>query len=63
MAKKIARPSFKGYWFLDGVTGKLVIHLGNDKEISYGKLDLTVRNCLADDWFVLEEKTEENKGE
>lgn len=51
--KKIARPCFKGYWFIDGVTNLLVIHLADDKEIIEGLLDHTVRNTLADDWQVV----------
>ena len=52
--KKIARPCFKGYWFIDGITGLLVIHLADGREIIDGLLDHTVRNTLADDWQVLE---------
>lgn len=50
--KKIKRPCFKGYWFIDGVSGKLVIHLANGENIDNGDLDLTVRNTLAEDWEV-----------
>lgn len=52
--KKIARPCFKGYWFIDGVTNKLTIHLASGEEITEGALDQTVRNTLADDWQVVE---------
>lgn len=52
--KKITRPCFKGYWFIDGVTNNLVIHLADGREIIEGLLDHTVRNTLADDWLVVE---------
>ena len=52
--KKIKRPCFKGYWYIDGVSGKLVIHLANGEEIIEGELGLTVKNCLAEDWEVIE---------
>ena len=42
---KIKRPCFEGYWYLNGVDGKLKIHLANGKEISEGELGLTVMNC------------------
>ena len=52
--KKIARPCFKGYWFIDGVTNKLTIHLASGEEITEGALDHAVRNSLAYDWQVVE---------
>lgn len=52
--KKVKRPDFKGYWFIDAVSGKLTIHLANGKEIDTGDLDLTARNILAEDWEVSE---------
>ena len=52
--KKIKRPEFKGYWFIDSVSGKVVIHLANNDEITSGDLDLTLRNSLAEDWEVTE---------
>jgi hypothetical protein len=55
--KKIARPCFKGYWYINGVNGKLTIHLASEEEVTEGLLDTTVRNCLADDWMVLPEAT------
>lgn len=65
--KKIARPAFKGYWFINPQTGKFTIHLANGKDITYGQLELTVKNCLAEDWYVLTEaetgETTEIKGE
>lgn len=50
--RKVKRPSFKGFWFIDAVTGKLLIHLASGEEIDAGDLDLTVRNVLAEDWEV-----------
>lgn len=52
--KKITRPCFKGYWFIDGVTNKLTIHLASGEEITEGALDHTVRNTFAEDWQVTE---------
>lgn len=46
---KIKRPCFKGYWYIDGVTGKLTIQLADGSIITEGLLDITVRNCLAED--------------
>lgn len=54
--KKISRPAFKGYWFINPETGKFSIHLGNGKNITYGQLELMVKNCLAEDWYVYEER-------
>ena len=51
--KKIKRPCFQGYWYIDGVSGKVVIHLANDTEITKGDLTLTISNCLAEDWMVI----------
>lgn len=50
--KKIKRPCFKGYWYINGVTNKLTIHLDDGYEITEGLLDHTVRNTLASDWKV-----------
>ena len=55
---KIRRPSFKGYWFLNPETGIVTIHLENGKDIEYGKLDITVKNCAANDWVVVPENEE-----
>lgn len=60
--KKIARPAFKGYWFIDPENGKFSIHLANEKNITYGQLELTIKNCLAEDWYVIEEP-EKDKAE
>ena len=51
---KITRPCFKGYWYIDGVTGMLTIHLSNGKEITEGNLHLTVQNTIANDWYVVD---------
>lgn len=51
--KRIRRPSFKGYWYLSPETGALIINIGDDKEIKYGNLDVTVKNCIANDWEVV----------
>lgn len=53
--KKIKRPSFKGYWFINQEDGIFMIHLASGKDISYGKLDVTIKNCLANDWEIVEE--------
>jgi len=52
--KKIKRPAFKGYWFIDAITGKLTTHLASGEEIDVGDFDLTVRNVLAEDWEVIQ---------
>ena len=51
--KKIRRPSFKGYWFISPETGVITINTG-DKNITYGNLNITIKNCLANDWEVVE---------
>ena len=53
--KKIKRPSFKGYWYMDGQTGKLVIHLASGEEITKGDLSLTAKNCIAEDWSICDD--------
>jgi hypothetical protein len=53
--KKIKRPCFVGFWYLDGKEGDLKIHLENGEEINSGNLRHTVMNCLAHDWEVVEE--------
>ena len=52
--KRIRRPSFKGYWYLSPETGALIINIGDGKDIKYGNLDVTVKNCLANDWEVVD---------
>lgn len=52
--KKVRRPAFKGYWFINAVTGKLTVYLASGEEIDVGDLDLTVRNVLAEDWEVID---------
>ena len=56
--KKIKRPCFKGYWFINGVTGKVIIHCRDGKEITEGDFDLTLKNVLAEDWeeMIVEEE-------
>ena len=51
--KKIKRPCFKGYWYINGVNGKLTIRLADGTEITEGELWLTVQNTLAEDWEVM----------
>jgi len=53
--RKIRRPCFKGYWYIDPEQGICKIHLANGHDIYYGKLDLTIRNCAANDWEVVPE--------
>lgn len=52
--KKIARPSFVGFWYIDSFDGKMKIHdrFGNTLE----KVDMTITviNTLANDWEVIE---------
>ena len=65
--KKIKRPGFKGYWFINIETGTPTIHIAGTnkqdkgKDIIYGKLDVTIKNCAATDWEILKEKEEEKK--
>ena len=49
---KIKRPAFEGYWFINGQSGKLTIHLKNGEEITRGDLSLTALNCAAEDWEI-----------
>ena len=51
--KKVARPCFEGYWCIEGYKGKLNIHTREGKTLETGELDLTVKNCLAEDWEVI----------
>lgn len=53
--KRIRRPNFKGYWYLSPETGALIINIGDGKDIKYGNLDVTVKNCLANDWEIVDE--------
>ena len=53
--RKIKRPVFNGYWYLHPETGVATIHLSNDKEITYGNLNVTIKNCAATDWEIVEE--------
>ena len=55
--KKIKRPCFEGYWFIDGYKGNVVIHCRDGKEITNDvDLDLTLKNVMAEDWQVVKEK-------
>lgn len=51
--KKISRPCFKGYWFMDHES-KVVIHDRHDNELKEGDITNTVTNTLANDWEVIE---------
>lgn len=53
--KKVRRPAFKGYWYISSEDGLCYVHLANGKDISYGKLDLTIKNAAACDWEVVPE--------
>ena len=48
--RRMTRPCFDGYWYVNGKTGKLVIHLENGDEITEGDLTLTTQNTIAEDW-------------
>lgn len=50
--KKISRPCFDGWWFLDRY-GMLTIHDRYGEEITEGNLTITVTNTLANDWEVI----------
>lgn len=53
--KKVRRPNFKGYWYINPENGLMTINLGDDKkEITYGNLNITAKNCAANDWVVVE---------
>ncbi len=51
--KKIARPSFNGWWFMDKYS-RIIIHDQYDNEIQNGDITITVTNTLANDWEVIE---------
>lgn len=51
--KKVKRPCFEGYWFIDGYKGNFTIHCRTGEEITEGNLGLTVLNTLATDWVVV----------
>lgn len=53
--KKVKRPGFKGYWAINPEDGQAYIHLQDGKDISYGKLDITIKNAAATDWEVVED--------
>ena len=50
--KKIKRPCFEGYWYIDGADGKFKIKLKNGEIIDKGELNITLINALAEDWEV-----------
>jgi hypothetical protein len=52
---KIRRAGWLGYWYLNGVTGKLTIHLADGKEIVRGDIGQSIMNALASDWEVVDE--------
>ena len=52
---KIRRAGWLGYWYLNGVTGKLTIHLADGKEIVRGDIGQTIMNTLASDWEIIYE--------
>lgn len=51
--EKVRRIGWKGYWYINGVTGRLTIHTAEGKEIVSGNFTLTVMNTVADDWTVI----------
>lgn len=53
---RITRPAFRGFWYINPVNGKVTIHLSSGKEITYGQIDLTLKNCMAEDWEVMEDE-------
>jgi hypothetical protein len=53
--KKVRRPGFKGYWAINPEDGQPYIHLADGKDISYGKLGITMKNAAATDWEVVSE--------
>lgn len=64
--KKVCRPNFKGYWFIDSESGEVKVVTASGKLISYGKLDISIKNVIHDDWKEYEEpkkieETESNK--
>ena len=53
--KKIKRPDWKGYWFIDSKDNKFKIKLAGG-EIKENKFTQeTIKNTAADDWEVMEE--------
>lgn len=59
--KRITRPYFEGWWYINGVTGKFTIHLQNGDEITEGNLGHMISNVIAEDWMVVEEHSELKK--
>lgn len=52
--KKIRRPGWRGYWFIEG--GKVKIKLKTGKIIENDFNQETITNTLADDWEVINEE-------
>ena len=52
--KKVKRPGFKGYYFLDPETGVLIVNTGEENK-KYGNLNILMKNIIKDDWEVIEE--------
>lgn len=54
--KKVRRAGWKGFWYLDKVTGKLVIHRADGFDVEDGAFSsVTVQNTLAKDWQIVKE--------
>ncbi len=56
--RKVKRPGWKGYWFIDPTTDMLTIHLASGENIIAGEFKMTIENTLADDWVVLEDENQ-----
>lgn len=52
--KKIARPSFEGFWYIDSFDGKMKIHDRFGNTLERVDMTITVINTLANDWEVIE---------
>lgn len=52
--KKIARPSFIGFWYIDSFDGKMKIHDRFGNTLERVDMTITVINTLANDWEVIE---------
>ena len=57
--KKVKRPCFKGYYYLDPETGTLIINNGQEEK-KYGNFNTLVKNVIKDDWEVVNEGGTEN---
>lgn len=56
--KWVRRPVFRGYWFIDPESGIFSIKLSSGKVIQYGKLDITVKNIMENDWEEVDKEKE-----